>query len=602
MDRSEPQQAAGRTARPTDDASRASGASLALLAALTIVSPWPFGGVHPGAVRALSLLGLSATALALLAQARRGARLGAVPKAPAAALIALGLVQLLPLPALLHRVLAPGSQRVWHPTGAAAAAVLGGGQGSISVDPDATRIALGLLAGLMGLALAAAPALARKEAALPAVLAVLAGALALGVYAVLARGAYGPLLYGRIAVPTVSPFGPFVSKNHFAGYQEMASLLAAGLAFGLMDRENRGGTALGWTSSPRAGRVVLAWAAAAALALSVLVSLSRGGAVSLGCGLLALVALRVFARRHGRELSSRRLALAGAALAALVPLFALTLPREARERLAGVAGAGREASGSFRLAVWRAGLSMTLASPLAGQGLGAFADGFPRYKRGHGELRVEHAENDYVELSAEGGLLGIGAALALAGLAFRGILAGLRRQADRLLRGLGLGALGGIAALLVHSALDFNLRIPSNALLFAFLLALALGASGRVASAPRAAALGLAGVAVFLIALVARTPLQPAPLPRSDLEAAAVTEPAARSLRLELAETRLSRILARRPAHAEAWVLLGWARAARGDASGRALAEHGAALDPQRQALRVTLPESSAAAAPGPAR
>jgi hypothetical protein len=49
-------------------------------------------------------------------------------------------------------------------------------------------------------------------------------------------------------------------------------------------------------------------------------------------------------------------------------------------------------------------------------------------------------------------------------------------------------------------------------------------------------------------------------------------------------------------------VLLGWARAARGDASGRALAEHGAALDPQRQALRVTLPESSAAAAPGPAR
>ena len=46
------------------------------------------------------------------------------------------------------------------------------------------------------------------------------------------------------------------------------------------------------------------------------------------------------------------------------------------------------------------------------------------------------------------------------------------------MRGLGLGAAAGAIALLVHSVFDFNLRIPSNALLFAFLCALALAAAG----------------------------------------------------------------------------------------------------------------------------
>ena len=40
-------------------------------------------------------------------------------------------------------------------------------------------------------------------------------------------------------------------------------------------------------------------------------------------------------------------------------------------------------------------------------------------------------------------------------------------------RGLGLGFLGGIAALLIHSAGDFNLHITANVILFVLLLGLA---------------------------------------------------------------------------------------------------------------------------------
>ncbi len=75
----------------------------------------------------------------------------------------------------------------------------------------------------------------------------------------------------------IPPFGPFVSKNHFAGYVEMAALLAVGLATGLASENRVGPGALGWIESPRASRVVLAWAAAAVLVLAVPVSLSRGG-------------------------------------------------------------------------------------------------------------------------------------------------------------------------------------------------------------------------------------------------------------------------------------------------------------------------------------
>ena len=46
------------------------------------------------------------------------------------------------------------------------------------------------------------------------------------------------------------------------------------------------------------------------------------------------------------------------------------------------------------------------------------------------------------------------------------------KNPSRLVRGITLGAMSGITAILVHSISDFNLHIPANALLFAILAAL----------------------------------------------------------------------------------------------------------------------------------
>jgi hypothetical protein len=250
--------------------------ALGVLVVIAVVSPWLFGAVQPWAILVVTTTGLLAVAVAFGLGALRGEmERPSLPLWPLLAFVVLALAQLVPLPPTIHALLAPGSHAVWHPVETAAAAVLGEGAHPVSLDPDSTLRSVCLVSALALLGFAAAPALARPGSAVAAVATIATGGFLLSVYAVFARARFGELLYGRYAVPTINPFGPFVSKNHFAGYVAMAALLAAGLAIGLADgarRRNRD-----WTASPQAGAVVLAMVAALAMALAALASLSRGG-------------------------------------------------------------------------------------------------------------------------------------------------------------------------------------------------------------------------------------------------------------------------------------------------------------------------------------
>ena len=554
-------------------------ASLALgvLVAISVLAPWWFGAVLPEALFAASALALLAGALALAAGAwRGGTALPAVPLWPLAAFVALIVLQLVPLPGALHAVLAPGSHAVWHPAAPEVAAVLGTGAHPVSVDPDSTLRGIALTGGLALLALLAGPAFSRPDRAVRALAVVAAGGVLLSAYAIFARARFGALLYGTIAVPTVSPYGPFVNKNHFAGWIAMATLLVAGLALGLADRAR--GHAGDWTTDPRAGGVILSIAAALAMALAGLASLSRGGAFALAAGGGCFAVLRLFRGRKRRRALWPTLVLAGVLGSILVVL----VPPEARERVRTLSGA------SFRLDTWRDSLRLAASSPALGYGLGAFHDAYPRFKRGNGMVRVEHAENDYIETLTETG--GPGLALALAGFALllgaagRGIATG----SERAVRGIGTGAVAALAALAAHSAVDFDLRIPSNAALAALAAAAAAGAAGvRPRPLPRTGAVGLAAGAMLLLLAAASLPDRPWLAARHEAVQAAVSAaPAVRRLRLERAEVALARVLKRRPAQAESWLQLAGARAALGDAaSGAALARHAVRLDPGRPGL-----------------
>jgi O-antigen ligase len=554
--------------------------ALGVLVVIAVVSPWLFGAVQPWAILAVTTTGLLAAAVALgLGAVRGGVERPSLPLWPLLAFVVLGLTQLIPLPSAIHALLAPGSHAVWHPVETAAAAVLGEGAHPLSLDTDATLRSVSLVSALGLLALLAAPALARPGPAVAAVTTIAAGGFLLSAYAVFARGRFGALLYGRYEVPTINPFGPFVSKNHFAGYVAMAALLAAGLALGLADRARRRNR--DWTASPQAGAVVLAMVAALAMALAGLASLSRGGAIALTAGAAALVSLLVVRARGGR---SRTSLLPSLALAGVLGLVLIVLvPPATHERLQSLGGA------SFRLDTWRDALRMSLTSPVVGQGLGAFHDAYPRFKRDHWYVRVEHAENDYIETLAESGILGLGVVLAGGTLLFLGAGRGALSGPDPVVRGIGMGAVAGLVALAVHSGVDFNLRIPSNAALAAVLAAAAAAVAGVGSRpVPRLAALGLALGALGLLATVASLPAEPWLAAREEARQVGVAgTPEARALRRERAEAALRRLLQRRPAHAESWLMLAGVRAGAGDTvTGSALARYAVTLDPERPTLR----------------
>lgn len=561
---------------PSTHGDKLARAALTVLVVLTVASPWPFGSVSSSAMRMVTL-GLVATSLALTtAAAVRGWDLRVpIPIWAAVALPALATLQLVPLPRALHFLLAPGSAAVWHPTEPAAVAVLGPGPHPISIWPEATVQSMALNAGLGLLTLLAAPAMRLRRLALGATVVVVSGGFLVAAYGVVARLLFADRLYGVLPVPTVAPFGPFVSKNHFAGYVEMGALLALGLAVGLANEARRGPSFLSWIESRKAGVVVAAFGAFAAMSLSVLVSLSRGGFVSLSAGTLIFVFLQ---RRRSKGFL---LAVLAAALAALA-----LLPPTARERILGLAGATHDRAGAFRVSLWLDTLRLCASSPLLGQGFGSFADALPRFKRSSGDLRIEHAENDYLELLAEGGIVGFVIVGVLMAQLARVAEIRSRNQDERVLGSLGRGAIAALGAMAVHSLFDFNLSIVSNKLLTAYAAALALGGTKEDAW-PR---LGRGAAAALSIAVT----LALATLPRPVLTGGVAGRPEIRALldrgqalRLRSVEQTLVWHLGRRPADAEAWVRLGWIRSVQGSGDGRTLARHGASLDPLREALRI---------------
>jgi O-antigen ligase len=88
---------------------------------------------------------------------------------------------------------------------------------------------------------------------------------------------------------------------------------------------------------------------------------------------------------------------------------------------------------------------------------------------------VTHAENDFLQLASEVGLLGIGFLIVLFVTLFYKAISGIRSLSFRDGgRYIGAGGMVGILALMFHSIVERNLQIPANAFLFIFIWALVL--------------------------------------------------------------------------------------------------------------------------------
>jgi len=161
-----------------------------------------------------------------------------------------------------------------------------------------------------------------------------------------------------------------------------------------------------------------------------------------------------------------------------------------------------------RLHTWEVALAMIKAAPILGTGPGTFQISFPgfKYLGFESEVRIGnvlHAHNEYLEIWAEMGLLGLAVFLWLVVSFFRHTLRNLSDGRDGLIA---LGLMSGVAGVLVDSLFSSSMRWTGPAFTFWLLFGLAVAAtrpdqasSGGEGRKPRGK---LAQAAVICVAVI----------------------------------------------------------------------------------------------------
>ena len=427
-----------------------------LLLLIPIASTVVYGAVDTSALGILAIL----TALVALLWLAHGWKTGGLPlvanslQIPLAGLIAIGIIQLLPL---------GGDAAASELLGVPAASAL-------SIDPYSTRFFIVRLI-VYAIFFAAVLTFIRSEGHVKktaVILIVFGGVMAF--FGILQRLAEPDAIYGLRPTPQAIPFGSFVNQHHFAAFMEMTSGLVLGLIFG---------------SGVAPDRRILLVIAAVIMGLAVVFTGSRGGMLSYaGVILFAAVAGRIYAgadrKRTGRDVAAadtrqRKLsAIAGAAAVVFIALGLVVFLGAESNLLRGLGfqgSAGDPTSG--RSHFWLIGLKIFLANPIIGTGLDTFAFAFPQFDTRSGLYRVENAHNDYLQTLSDSGILGFLCVAAFIWMLFRKGLARIAALHDRFARGVAVGALAGCFGILIHSFFDFPLRTTSNGFIFLMLAALA---------------------------------------------------------------------------------------------------------------------------------
>ncbi|MGH9938847.1 MAG: O-antigen ligase family protein, partial [Blastocatellia bacterium] len=365
--------------------------------------------------------------------------------------------------------------------------------------------------------------------------------LAMAVFALAQHFTWNGLFYWvRPMGELTSPFGPFINHNLFAGHMELLAFIPAGMALA------------GGVRGP--ARLFFVFASVM-MSLSIVLSLSRGGTISLGAGMIFLAMMSGVVRKreesfmslqrcpermktplgthrfqrapaertHFDEGSSSVSQHAGsdaypgvseenyqppeprrfdalrftlrsvAVIAAMVGVIALGLLWLGPEPVINRVTQGQLTSADPRAQtfftsrgwIWHDTRTMIRANPVLGVGLGAYETAYPIYTATDGSQKVSEAHNDYLQILADGGIIGALLALWFLWLIFRAIFNGAQAR-DHLLGSVALGGGAAIVAMLVHSFFDFNLQIPSNALMFLLHSAVAsnIGAVSQVSMEP----------------------------------------------------------------------------------------------------------------------
>jgi putative inorganic carbon (HCO3(-)) transporter len=456
------------------------------LLALLVLAPLPKGSVATWAwtilVSALCLLGVSWTVQWL----RRRCDITPAFRHARWALIALGLwclwiaLQLVELPATWVQLISPNAYEI-HALAATALNLPQPANLTLSLDPHATLdFLMKSVAWSTAFALTLLLVDRRERVELLLKTLVICGTLQAlyGSVMMLSGLEYGFLLkkIHNLGVAT----GSYVNRNHLAGYLNIC--LAAGI--GLMIARLGGEATHTWRQRVRSlARLLLGEKARLRIYLIVMViglvlTRSRMGNTAFFAGTLVVGALGLLLMRNAPR--STMLFLASLVVLDLVIVGTWFGVDQVAQRIKATevtTNVENVMPTEDRDEVDRAALPYLKDFWLTGSGGGSFYVMFPRYHNEKLTGFYDFAHNDYVQIAAETGAVGLLlCGIVVLGALWQSLLA-MRRRRDPLMRGTAFGVAMGVCWLLIHSTVDFNLQMPATSLTMTVMLALAWIAS-----------------------------------------------------------------------------------------------------------------------------
>ena len=202
---------------------------------------------------------------------------------------------------------------------------------------------------------------------------------------------------------------------------------------------------------------------------AILLSLSRMGVIAslvgLGiCGAGFLLSRGEPSRKRGWS----RLAIVGAAFLGFVAAL-IYFPPDALVRRFGTT--------DIRTEIWKESLPLARDFWAFGCGSGGYEPVFMKDKKTDPMFRIDYAHNDYLQRFIE---LGLAGSLAAAYLIFAVLREARRAAMTRSSTGgraLAIASIAGLGAILLHSFVDFNLYIPANGMVFAWVCGIVASSS-----------------------------------------------------------------------------------------------------------------------------
>ncbi len=441
--------------------------------------PLAFGGVMPASQ--IVIIAASSLIAAIFA-----VRCVSEPEAPVIlswiflplfGVVGVVLFQLVPLPAGILAFLSPSAADAWAQLAAARGVEFDGG--TLSLYPRATRADLTVL--LSGVILVVVGAtIFRRRASFRRLLA----AVALVAFAVATIGlaqilAGADRIYWYFEGPGLTTSGPFAHYGHYSEFLNLG--IGCALGYLLLRTASRGNSSIVEIRAlvePRGAgftleRVLLIFCVVGAIA--IVMSTSRNGLISMivGAGLSA-------ALMHGsRRVDGIGWPMVIAALVALVGLLSLGIDPVIR-RFEDTFADPTDAF-STRTDLLRDTLAMVAAFPLVGAGLGAYGVAFPAFDTAMRGGTAEHAENQYIEVFAELGLVGGLFAFTFVIWVLASMVRAMFNSSQRTSFGL-FGLAFAFGAVAFHSLTDFGMEIPAVGLTVAMLCGAAIARSHGTSS------------------------------------------------------------------------------------------------------------------------